>query len=142
MAITYFKEEVEFGLPNESKLSEWLEKMAKSENKEISQMTFIFCNDEYILNINKQFLNHDFYTDIITFPYKQGKEIESDIFISIERIRENAVTFNTTFELELLRVMAHGLLHLMGYLDKTENEKKEMRTQENKAINLFKEELE
>jgi rRNA maturation RNase YbeY len=142
MAITYFKEEVEFGLPNESKLSEWLEKIAKFENKEISQMTFIFCNDEYILNINKQFLNHDFYTDIITFPYKQGKEIESDIFISIERIRENAVTFNTTFELELLRVMAHGLLHLMGYLDKTENEKKEMRTQENKAINLFKEELE
>ena len=137
MPVTFHKEEVEFKLPNERNLSNWLVDIAASKNKTISQIVYIFCDDEYLLNINKEYLNHDYYTDIITFPYKQGREIESDIFISIERIKENASTFKSTFEIELLRVMSHGLLHLIGYKDKTEEEKKEMRAKENWAIELF-----
>lgn len=137
MPIAFHKEEVEFELPSESKLSKWLDDIAASKDKIISQVVYIFCDDEYLLNINKEYLNHDFYTDIITFPYKQGIEIESDIFISIDRIKENADTYNSTFETELLRVMAHGLLHLLGFNDKTEEEEKEMRNKENWAIELF-----
>ena len=137
MPVTFHKEEVEFELPSESKLSNWLVDIAASKNKIISQVAYIFCDDEYLLNINKEYLNHDYYTDIITFPYKQGREIESDIFISIERVKDNASTFKSSFEKELLRVMAHGLLHLLGYMDKTEEEKKDMRDKENWAIDMF-----
>ena len=137
MPVTFHKEEVEFELPKENKLSSWLVDIAASKNKKISQIAYIFCDDEYLLNINKEYLGHDYYTDIITFPYKQGIEIESDVFISIERIRENAITFESSFEIELLRVMAHGLLHLLGYKDKTEEEKIEMTAKENWAIELF-----
>ena len=135
MPITYHKEEVEFQLPNEAQLTRWIETLAR--DKKISQITYIFCTDASLLNINKEYLNHDDYTDIITFPYKQGKEIESDIFISIDRIKENAVEFKSTFEKELLRVMAHGLLHLLGLKDKTEEERREMREHEELAIEKF-----
>ena len=135
--ITYHKEEVDFELPDEEKLSEWLESVGAGDDKVINQLTYVFCSDEYLLNINKEYLNHDYYTDIITFPYKQGKEIESDIFISIDRVMENATQFEASFEEELLRVMAHGLLHLMGYGDKTDDEKKVMRSKENQAVQLF-----
>ena len=138
MAITYHKEEVDFRLPNEDILSRWLTDIAASKNKSISQIAFIFCDDDYLLNINKEYLNHDFYTDIITFPYKQGPEIESDIFISIDRIKENAMLFKSSFKDELIRVMAHGMLHLIGFKDSTEEEKKEMRRKENWSIDLFK----
>ena len=135
MPITYHKEEVEFQLPDEAQLTRWIETLAK--DKKISQITYIFCTDAYLLDINKEYLNHDDYTDIITFPYKQGKEIESDIFISIDRIKENAVEFKSTFEKELIRVMAHGLLHLLGLKDKTEEERREMREHEELAIEKF-----
>ncbi len=137
MPITYHKEEVDFELPNEEEMSEWLKSIASSMDKKISQITYVFCNDEYLLKINKEYLNHDYYTDIITFPYKQGLEIESDIFISIDRIRENALTFESSFERELLRVIVHGLLHLLGYKDKSEKEKNEMRQKEDWAIDKF-----
>lgn len=137
MPITYHKEEVEFQLPDEDKLSAWLESISDSEQKSISQISYVYCSDDYLLNINKEYLNHDFYTDIITFPYKQGKEIESDIFISIERVKENAKTFKSPFERELLRVMAHGVLHLCGYKDKTEAENLKMRDKEDWAIDKF-----
>lgn len=135
--ITYHKEEIEFQLPDEVQLSDWLEDIASTMDKKITQITYIFCSDEYLLNINKEYLNHDYYTDIITFPYKQGKEIESDIFISIDRIEENATTFESFFERELLRVMAHGLLHLMGFKDKTDEDKIEMTEKEDWAIEKF-----
>lgn len=137
MPIIFHKEEVEFELPNEIKLRNWLSKISTIKSKSISQLAFIFCNDEYLLNINKEYLNHDYYTDIITFPYKQGSEIESDIFISIDRVEENANTFGSSFEKELLRVMAHGLLHMLGFKDKSEEDKKEMRAKEDWAINMF-----
>lgn len=137
MAISYHKEEIEFSLPAEELLSNWLEQLADSRGKKITQLTYIFCSDDYLLEINKTYLNHDFYTDIITFPYKQANEIESDVFISIDRVKENADAYKTTFEKELLRVIAHGLLHLMGYKDKTADEQKEMTKMENWAIETF-----
>lgn len=141
MVITYQKEEVEFELPNEDNLTNWLVGISDSEQKKINLISFIFCSDEYLLRINREYLDHDDYTDIITFPYKQGKEIESDIFISIDRVKENATTFTSTFENELLRVMSHGLLHLMGYKDKTEEDKAEMRKKEDWAIVKFHEKM-
>ena len=135
--ITYHKEEIEFELPDEERLSEWLIQLCGEEGKTLVQLSYIFCSDEYLLNINKEYLDHDYFTDIITFPYKQDKEIESDIFISIDRVKENAQNFGVTFEKELLRVMSHGLLHLMGYGDKTEKEKKKMRMKENEAVDKF-----
>ena len=137
MPIHFHKEEIEFELPNEELLSKWLEKIAETENKKITQITYIFCSDDYLLQINKEYLNHDYYTDIITFPYKQSLEIESDIFISIDRVLENAKTFESTFNNELLRVMSHGLLHLVGYKDKTDEEQTIMREKENWAMERF-----
>ena len=137
MSIVFHKEEIEVHLPMEKQLMQWLKGVAETEGKQIKQMNYIFCDDEYLLEINKQYLNHDFYTDIITFPYKQGHEIESDIFISVDRVRENAVLYKTDFDRELLRVIAHGLLHLMGYKDKTEEEEKTMREKEDWAIEMF-----
>ncbi len=137
MPIVYHLEEIEVQLPDEKQLTKWLCEIAEEEDKEISQITYIFCNDDYLLGINKEYLNHDYYTDIITFPYKQGQEIESDIFISIDRVRENAEIFKSDFDRELLRVMAHGLLHLLGYKDKTKEEERVMRGKEDRAIERF-----
>ena len=137
MPILYHKEEIEVQLPEEQQLTQWLCDIAGTEEKEIKQVTYIFCDDEYLLEINKQYLNHDFYTDIITFPYKQGSEIESDIFISVDRVKENASLYKVEFDRELIRVIAHGILHLMGYKDKTEEEEKVMREKEDWAIELF-----
>ena len=137
MPITFHKEEVDFNMPDEGALQKWLEDVVVSKKKSIVQLTYIFCSDEYLLNINQTYLNHDYFTDIITFPYKQGNEIESDIFISIDRIEENARTFDSTFERELLRVMAHGVLHLLGYKDKSTEEEAEMREQEDWALEKF-----
>ncbi|HRD08546.1 MAG TPA: rRNA maturation RNase YbeY, partial [Saprospiraceae bacterium] len=102
------------------------------------QINYIFCSDDYLLQINQEYLQHDYYTDIITFPYQQGKNIESDIFISLDRVRENAAEFaDGDYARELLRVIAHGLLHLSGYGDKTDEEALKMRAAENKAIESY-----
>jgi rRNA maturation RNase YbeY len=137
MSITFHKEEIEFDLPAEEKLSEWLLDIVKRENKIITQLSYIFCSDEFLLEINKTYLNHDYYTDIITFPYKQGHEIESDIFISVDRVKDNAKEYKTTFEAELLRVIAHGLLHMLGYGDKTEEDQDKMTEMENQCLVLW-----
>lgn len=137
MPITFHKEEIEFDLPAEEKLTAWLLDIVYKEEKTITQLSYIFCSDEYLLEINKTYLNHDYYTDIITFPYKQGHEIESDIFISIDRIRENAIEYDTTFESELLRVIAHGLLHMSGYGDKTEEDQEKMTEMENQCLDMW-----
>ncbi len=137
MSITFHKEEIEFELPEEEKLVEWLGEIATKENKTISLLTYIFCSDEYILDINKTYLNHDYYTDIITFPYKQGHEIESDIFISVDTVRTNAIEYDTTFNKELLRVIAHGLLHMLGYGDKTDEDQAKMTEMEDMCLELW-----
>lgn len=134
--INFFNEGIVFNLPNEEVYRKWVFRIAQKENVELSFINYIFCSDEFVLEINREHLDHDYYTDIITFPL-QDDPIESDIFISIERIQENAVTHNVSFETELQRVMAHGILHLCGYGDKTEAEAAIMRSKEDESIALF-----
>jgi rRNA maturation RNase YbeY len=120
-------------------INRWLKKIALAEENKIVELTFIFCSDEYLLSINQQYLNHNTYTDIITFDYsnKERKNLSGDIFISLERIKENSLKYKVSFERELLRVMAHGLLHLMGYKDKGPKDKKKMRFMEEKSLKSF-----
>ena len=119
------------------KLRSWLNKIADSYGSTIDRLDYILCSDEYLIKINKEYLNHDDYTDIITFPYKEGKIIESDVFVSIDRVMENAEALNIEFETELLRVIAHGLLHLIGFKDKTEEDVAKMRKAEDEGIISF-----
>lgn len=111
--------------------------MAKQEGFTIGDINYIFCDDEYLLKINLEYLNHDTLTDIITFDYVENGVLSGDIYISIERVRENAVIFSVPFEQELLRVLAHGVLHLCGYKDKTNKDSVLMRQKEDTAIQLF-----
>lgn len=116
----------------------WLQKIITNEGFELLHINYIFCSDEYLLEVNKTYLDHDYYTDIITFDNSDEEQfIESDIFISLERVAENAKQLGIEFEQELKRVMAHGVLHLCGYGDKTEEEAQLMREKENGAIVLF-----
>lgn len=120
----------------------WLEKIITDHKQSVQYINYIFCDDSYLLEINRQYLNHDEYTDIITFPYHSTDHpIESDIFISTERVRENAEFFGISFHDELLRVMAHGLLHLLGYGDKDNISKEAMIKAEDSSINLFSSDL-
>ena len=112
-------------------------KTIKSEDKELGEINYIFCDDEYLLKINQDYLKHDYLTDIITFDYVSGKNISGDLYISIDRVKENAEDFNVSFENELKRVMVHGVLHLMGYSDKSETATAEMRAKEEEKIKLF-----
>ena len=134
--ITFHFEDIEFNLSNIQILSDWLRAIISSKNKKLSFLNYIFCSDEYLHDINMKYLNHDTLTDVITFPYSDDL-IEGDVFISIDRIRENAVKLNVPFENELHRVMVHGLLHLLGLNDKTENEKKIMTKNENESLSLL-----
>ena len=127
--LTFHTEDIDFELENTEKIEQWILQTIEEEGGTLSFINYIFCSDTYLHRINVEYLKHDTYTDIITFPYSD-ETIESDIFISINRIRENAKTFNVSFEKELHRVMVHGVLHLLGYADKTEEEQKNMRTRE------------
>lgn len=104
--------------------------LVKNENRKLGIVSLIFCSDNYLLDINKNYLNHNYYTDIITFNYVEDKVISGDLFISIDRVKENAIEFDTIFENELYRVIFHGILHLIGYNDKTREEKRVMREKE------------
>ncbi|MEN8816567.1 MAG: rRNA maturation RNase YbeY [Nonlabens sp.] len=117
--------------------SKWLEQVALSEGKTIGDLSYVFCSDEYLLKINQDHLNHDTYTDIITFDYCQNGLVNGEIYISTDRVKENAVSFRESETNELHRVMSHGLLHLCGYLDKTEGESDIMRAKENEKIKMF-----
>ncbi|MEM9000945.1 MAG: rRNA maturation RNase YbeY [Bacteroidota bacterium] len=135
--MTAFHYEIDFKLKDESKFSDWIDRVIASENKKGDQIDFIFCDDFYLLNINLQYLNHDTFTDIITFDYSSEKAISGDIFISVDRVQENARTHQVEFYNELMRVMSHGVLHLMGYSDKSEDDVREMRSKEDEKIKLF-----
>lgn len=124
-------------LEEKTKYSDWITRILESESYVAGQIDYIFCTDDYLLELNKQYLDHDTLTDIITFDYTKGKSISGDIFISTERVKENADAFGVAFENELLRVMSHGLLHLMGYGDKAVEEKVEMRRKEEEKIKMF-----
>ena len=129
----FFSENIEFAIDQEGDIVQWLIDIAGSENKKIQNIEYIFCSDDYLLEINKTHLNHDYYTDIITFPLSQDP-IEATIFVSIDRVKDNAKQFNQSFIDELHRVIAHGLLHLIGYNDKSEEESKIMRAMEDKVL--------
>lgn len=132
-----FNYESEFTLDNESLYSDWLSRVIVSENKKEGEINYIFCDDDYLHNINVEYLNHDTLTDIISFDYSLGNELNGDIFISIERVQDNALDFNVSFEEELKRVMVHGVLHYCGYKDKTDKDESVMRQKENEKIKLF-----
>jgi rRNA maturation RNase YbeY len=132
-----FHYETDFSISGESKFADWIGRIVTSEGETFSQLDFIFCDDEYLLKINQDFLDHDTYTDIITFPYGDLNGIAGDIFISVERVKENATVFEVDFDLELKRVMAHGVLHLLGFGDKSEEEVSRMRLKEDEKIKLF-----
>ena len=124
-------------LEGESRISSWLNKLVERHEKKIGELNYIFCSDDYLLKMNQEHLNHDYFTDIITFDYCEKDVVSGDLFISIERTKENAKTFGTTQINELNRVIAHGLLHLLGFKDKTSQDIAEMRRMEEKALNML-----
>lgn len=126
-----------FQLKEEGKLTLWLKQTAQLEKKPVNELHFIFCDDNYLINKNQQYLNHDTYTDIITFDYTENEGLCGDIFISVERVKENAITFAVPFDEEIRRVMIHGVLHLIGYNDKSDKEKEMMTKKENQYLTLF-----
>jgi probable rRNA maturation factor len=132
-----FNYETEFTLENEIVISNWISDVIISEDKKLGDINYIFCDDEYLLQINQEHLQHDYYTDIISFDYTIGNEISGDMFISIERVKDNAVDFNVSFEDELRRVMVHGVLHYCGYNDKTESDELLMRSKEDEKLAMF-----
>ena len=132
-----FNYETEFTLENEEAISGWISNVIKSEGKKEGEINYIFCDDEYLLQINKEHLNHDYYTDIISFDYTVGNEINGDMFISVDRVKENAIDFNVAFDEELKRVIVHGILHYCGYKDKLEEEELLMRNKEDEKLAMF-----
>lgn len=130
-------EDIEFKLPDNSLLRNWIEYTIRNENKKLGNISYIFCSDEYLWNMNKQYLNHDYYTDIITFDYVKDDIISGDLFISYNRILDNAEKFKVLRETELLRVMIHGVLHLIGYDDVTDELEKEIHKKEDFYIDIF-----
>lgn len=136
-----FNYENDFELPNEEQIASWISSVIQSENKNEGDINYIFCGDDYLVNINQQYLNHDTLTDIISFDYSVGNELHGDIFISTERVEENANDFNVSFEDELKRVLVHGVLHYCGYNDKSEEDEKIMRLKEDEKIKMFHVEL-
>ena len=135
-----FFNETDFTLPyKKNTLKRWVKAIATSENRKVGAINYIFCDDDYLHRINVQYLAHDTLTDIITFDYCQGDTLHSDIYISIDRVRENATDYGVPFEQELLRVLSHGILHLCGYKDKTPADSTQMRFKEEEKIKLFSE---
>lgn len=132
-----FNYETEFELPNESAIERWISQVIASELKREGEISYVFCDDDYLLELNQQYLQHDTLTDIISFDYTVGSELNGDIFISVERVRENAEIFNQTFDNEILRVMIHGVLHYCGYKDKSTADEQHMRLKENEKLAMF-----
>ncbi|WP_370397781.1 rRNA maturation RNase YbeY [Tenacibaculum dicentrarchi] len=133
-----FNYETDFQLKNEEKTAQWILNCIEKEGFELGEINYVFCDDTYLHKMNVEFLQHDTLTDIISFDYTLGKLVGGDIFISIERVKENAEEFNVLFENELHRVIIHGVLHYMKYNDKTDEEKQLMRSKENDSLKLLK----
>ena len=132
-----FNYETEFTLENEQAFADWLSAVIVSENKNEGEINYIFCDDEYLHKINVEYLNHDTLTDIISFDYTVGNELNGDIFVSVERVEDNAKDFNVSFIEELKRVLVHGILHYCGYKDKIHSEAELMRSKEDEKIAMF-----
>ncbi|GHB89146.1 rRNA maturation RNase YbeY [Persicitalea jodogahamensis] len=137
--IQFFAEDVDHELPNPTKARRWLKFVIDQEEHELNSLNYIFCSDEYLLNMNREHLNHDYYTDIITFDTSdEEKQVEGEIYISIDRVNENAATANVKEDEELRRVMVHGVLHLLGYDDDTDSNKEKIRDKEDYYLKNYK----
>jgi len=135
--ISFHNEGVGTKTPSKRLLKAWIKEFVSNHGKKVGELAFIFCSDEKILEVNQNFLQHDYYTDIITFDYCEGEIVSGDIFISVERVKENATSHNVEYNTELIRVLAHGVLHLIGFQDKSPKKKKEMTENEDLCISLF-----
>jgi rRNA maturation RNase YbeY len=132
-----FNYEIDFNLENEIEYSSWISNVIISESKNEGEINYVFCDDDYLLELNQEYLRHDTLTDIISFDYSIGNELHGDVFISLERVRENADEFNVSFLEELKRVMAHGILHYCGYKDKNKKDEFIMRQKEEEKMAMF-----
>ena len=137
MSIKYFNEDVPLPKIKKRRTSNWIKETILLEEKIVGDVSFIFCSDNYLLEVNKKYLTHDYYTDIITFDYVEGELISGDIFISTDRVIENAKEFSTTMENELNRILIHGILHLLGYKDKIKKDKELMTFKEDYYLNVL-----
>lgn len=132
-----FNYETDFELENESQYENWISKVIASEGKHEGEINYIFCDDDYLHKINVEYLDHDTLTDIISFDYSVGNELHGDIFVSIERVKDNALDFNVSFDEEIKRVIIHGILHYCGYKDKSEKDELLMRAKEDEKVAMF-----
>ena len=132
-----FNYETDFELDNESQYEDWISRIIESEGFDEGEINYIFCDDEYLHKINVEYLDHDTLTDIISFDYTVGNLIQGDIFVSVERVKDNANDFNVSFEEELKRVLSHGVLHYCGYKDKSPNDEALMRSKEEEKMQMF-----
>lgn len=139
MAIRFSVQSGNFEFVDDKKIIKWITEVVKQHRKTVGNINYLFCGDEYMIEINRRYLNHDTYTDIITFDYVVGNLVSGDILISVDRVEENAVKYGIGFNQELLRVIVHGVLHLLGQNDKTDEESIEMRRLENESLDLWKE---
>ena len=137
MNVTFQTEDIDFPKIEEDKLSEWIDKVAKKYNKEVGEISYLFCDDEKILEVNREYLNHDFYTDIITFDYSEDDIISGDIIISLQMVELNSQMYKTEYLEELHRVIIHGILHLCGVKDSTLEEETLMRKAEDNALEML-----
>lgn len=137
MPISYQSQDIKFVLKEKRKVSKWINDVIKSHQKKVGNISYIFCSNQYILELNQQYLNHNYFTDIITFDYCYDNIVEGDIFISIDTVLDNSHRFKTNFNDELLRVIVHGVLHLVGFSDKTAKQQKQMRVLEDEALSIF-----
>ena len=136
-SISFHNESVNNKTPSKRLLKAWIKEFVSNHGKKVGELAFVFCSDEKILEVNQNFLQHDYYTDIITFDYSEGEVISGDIFISVERVLENAASHQVDYNTELLRVLSHGVLHLIGFQDKEEEKKIEMTRNEDLCMSLF-----
>lgn len=137
MSIQYFNEDIAFPKVKRRITSSWIKQVISIEEKRVGDISFIFCSDEYLLDVNRKYLNHDYYTDIITFDNVEGNVINGDIFISVDRVKENSIDFETSFDNEIHRILIHGVLHLLGYKDKAKSDKLLMTEKEDLYLKLF-----
>lgn len=137
-SIKFYSKKIPFKLPNPRRTANWLKTVCLQENYELDLLTYVFCSDESLSALNKQYLNHSAYTDILSFDFSDGGKIQGEIYISIPRVRDNAKRFRQAFNVELRRVLVHGLLHFMGYDDKKSRQKAQMRRKEEACLSLWK----
>jgi probable rRNA maturation factor len=136
MDISFYSEDVDMPDFNRNVVVEWIRQAIQSENKDTGDCSIIFCSDKYLLEINKKYLNHDYFTDIVAFDYGENNIVSGDLFISVDRVKDNAAYYDVDVNQELHRVMIHGIMHLCGYKDSNESEQKQMREKENHYLKM------